>query len=174
MGTILEGDGVHCLIFGPHTNIDFSMVACLKWPKHDSCCQVDHISKNRKFLPTSRCANDPWEYISGSNTHIAPCSLYLIESPLHVHSSQNGSLWIINMCYGAKTPYANQCTAFIVHDKLVQRAFKSVNLLLYSGHDLLDFVHSWLWTSWGKVDTQGSKHHSQSSRFRAKLFIPYF
>lgn len=50
MLSIFEGDLVHCFVFGPQIAVDLASALGLHRPIHDSCSQVDGVTKTRELF----------------------------------------------------------------------------------------------------------------------------
>jgi len=111
---------------------------------HDSCGKVNIVAEDRKLLARPTGAYDTREYLTSRNSNVTPGIINFEKVTPHVHSCEYGPSRIILMPEVAQTPYANQSAALIIHDKLVYRPFKAVYLLLHSGDDPLDLIHSLL------------------------------
>ena len=111
---------------------------------HDSCGKVHIVAENRKLLAGPTGAYDTREYLTRRYSNVTPGIINFEELTPHVHSCEYGPSRIIFMPEGAQTPNANQSTALIIHDKFVDRTFKAVDLLLHSGDNPLDLIHSLL------------------------------
>jgi hypothetical protein len=111
---------------------------------HDSCGKVHIVTEDRKLLARPTGANDSREYLTGGNSNVTIGIINFEKLTPHVHSCEYGPSRIVLMSKGAQTPNTNQSTALIIHDKLVDRPFEAVDLLLHSGDDPLDLIHSLL------------------------------
>jgi hypothetical protein len=111
---------------------------------HDSCGKVHIVAEDRKLLAGSTGANNTREYLTSRNSNVTPGIINFEKLTPHVYPCKYGPSRIVLMSEGAQTPYANQSTALIIHDKFVDRTFKAVDLLLHSGYNPLDLIHSLL------------------------------
>ena len=174
MLAILEGNLIHSFVFSSQIYINLSSSSCLHRPIHDSCCQVNRVTKTRKLFSTSWSSNNSREDITSGDSNIAPCIVDFKKLSSHVEGNQNCSDCIIVMSHWTKTPDADECTTFIIEHQFIQTSFESVNLLLDCLDDLLDLVDTFHGAGGVQIDTERSKHDSESSGFGAVWFITNF
>ena len=95
MLSILECDLIHRFIFSSQIDINFPPSSSLHWPIHDSCCQVNRVTKTWELFSTSRSTNNSREDISSSDTNITPSVINFEKLSFHIESNQNCSDCII-------------------------------------------------------------------------------
>lgn len=137
-----ESYEVGALSLGLEVNKDLASLLVLLGLIHYSCGKIDVISKYRKLLPTAARTDHTREHLTSGYSDVAPSAIDLHQLSAHVEPSEYGPGGIVLMSVRTEPPYADQGATLVIHYQLVDRALEAIDLLLHSGYDLLDLVHS--------------------------------